>query len=137
MLVLNQRLVKKQGLTEDDVRKVMELHEFREGVFNSMEKLDPLKRSDVENLRVWAAIVEETEFKLQDAWKFTRNRNMHSWWYRVPHCTCPKLDNEDNMGLPYRTINASCPIHSETYEVPTLWDKVVWWFENLTKRIYR
>jgi hypothetical protein len=50
------------------------------------------------------------ETALQELWRFPKNRNYIKDWY-FPHCTCPKIDNDDRYpdGAYYRS--ADCPIH--------------------------
>lgn len=108
---LNEHLVTKQGLTKENVLEIKLIHVTLQDYFMQVSKQDPYdwsasdKRSIIET-------VEQLEFILQRAWKFEQNRNMHTWWYRVPHCTCPKLDNMDNMGTEHRYYSMTCPLHS-------------------------
>ena len=57
--------------------------------------------------------IEDIEYTLQGLWKFGRNRDFHIHWLETPGCTCPKMDNQDLMGAPYRITSATCPHHSE------------------------
>lgn len=105
---LNSNLIKKQDLNEDQIDKIADLHAFLE---ETMNKMDALKDGDVIELRELRDEVERLEFALQDAWGFPQDKNFHSWWYRVPHCRCPKLDNQDWYGTKFRITVANCPIH--------------------------
>jgi hypothetical protein len=110
---LNPDLIKWQGLTEEEVQEIVKLHEVRECVFGVMEETN-----DPADLRILAGVVEDLEFKLQDAWKFPRNRDWHCWWYRVPKCICPKLDNTERQGTKYRIYSGNCPVHSGFLKEP-------------------
>ena len=66
----------------------------------------------VDNLRDLAKLHEANEFELQDLWGFSRDSSMHRW-FEFPGCECPKMDNEERMGVPQagRIISGCCPIH--------------------------
>ncbi len=99
---LNPFLVEQQKLTKRDVKKIFKLHQEKSLVFDEMETSDDLRLVEE---------VKQLEFKLQDAWKFERNSSYHLW-YLIPKCRCPKMDNEENLGISnYRIINESCPWH--------------------------
>jgi hypothetical protein len=103
---LNERLIEQQGLTEAEVLILVELHEERERIFDLMTDTD-----DPDLLQELAAKVETVEFALQRTWKFPEDSNWHCWWYQVPKCCCPKLDNADRWGTKYRIFNGNCPVH--------------------------
>jgi hypothetical protein len=63
-----------------------------------------------------ARIVEGMEYTLQFLWGFPVDRNFHRYWYDVKGCVCPKLDNKDRFGTPYRVINPQCPFHGEQHD---------------------
>lgn len=69
----------------------------------------PLMYTSEENV---AAIVEGFEYVLQSVLKLPMDRNYHKYWYAVNGCKCPKLDNQDRWGTPYRVISSDCPYHS-------------------------
>jgi len=92
-----------------EIRKlILELHSLRHTYMHTMRKTDATNRGV---LRTLAQFVETVEFQLQEAWGFDRDDKFHSYWYRVPHCTCPKLDNKDVFGSAIRYINEDCPVH--------------------------
>jgi hypothetical protein len=57
--------------------------------------------------------IEDIEYTMQGVWGFTRDRDFHIHWLRRVGCTCPKLDNHDLMGAPYRIIAEDCPHHTQ------------------------
>lgn len=62
-------------------------------------------------LRSLARRVERLEFIQQDLWRFPLDESYH-FWYRVPKCTCPKMDNAEAWGVRnHRIIVSDCPIH--------------------------
>lgn len=105
-VVLNDRLVKNQNVSQSDQDVIHRLHELKHYVFQFMEDTD-----DVDKLKEFAQIVETIEYKLQKHWGFKIDRNYHDW-FTVPKCSCPKMDNMDAKGTPYRTISGSCKIHA-------------------------
>ena len=103
---ISEFLLEKQKAWEN-LETIKKLHKEKDRVFKKMEATD-----DSELLRKLAEQVEKIEFKLQEAWKFKKDKNLHRW-FEVPKCLCPKMDNRDMLGTEYRVINESCPIHGK------------------------
>ncbi len=55
--------------------------------------------------------IESLEFKMQEIFGFPVTSNYHRWWFESPKCTCPKMDNTDDLGTGIRHINLDCIIH--------------------------
>lgn len=102
---LNNFLIEKQGLSAETVSLILHAHYYMSQLFSEMEELDA-----PQDLREYAKKVEELEFYMQDLWGFPRNRAYHKFW-RVPHCNCHVLDNEDAYGSGTRYYSESCPVH--------------------------
>lgn len=109
--MLNKRLIEQQGLTEQEVAYIEQLHAQREEMFKEMEALDPAPTMDRTKLREYVGKLEQLEFEMQRGWKFEVNRDYHTWWYCAPHCECPKMDNRELQGTKYRITAGSCPLH--------------------------
>lgn len=80
-----------------------------------LEKADILYSSgerDNSKFRDIAESITSVEFQLQKAWKFPLDKNYHTYFLKLPGCTCPKLDNSDNIGTSTRYIRDSCVYHS-------------------------
>lgn len=107
-ILLNPDLIKKQKLDDEAVMQIMKWHQFRLSVFDIMAETD-----DPIWLHRLAAMVEEIEYELQRLWRFPRSRDHHTWWNRVPKCRCPRMDNAERYGTPYRIISGACPVHGE------------------------
>lgn len=103
--ILDEKLVSKQKLTEQQIAKIKELHCVKSIIFDCMFDSD-----DKEELHILAELLERLEYALQQAWGFPQDRNKHMWW-RALKCTCPTMDNEDAYGTEYRCINMKCPVH--------------------------
>jgi len=110
-VILNKKLIKKQGLSEEDELELVRLHQTKDQLFDFMEKLDPVE--DRLQLQLYGQLLESLEYNMQRVWKFDQNVAYHSWWYQVPHCKCPKMDNADPM-YPYKIFTVNCPVHGVT-----------------------
>lgn len=75
-------------------------------LFNLMEESD-----DVESLKAYAEKVTATEYFMQEAWGFDRNSDFHKYWFTMPNCSCPTMDNEEMIGTKYRITSMECIIH--------------------------
>lgn len=104
---LNSSLVLKQGLDVSELRNLKALHAEKLKYFDLMRETDYKHK-----LKEYAHEIECIEFEMQKAWHFTQDRNFHEW-YKVPKCTCPKMDNADNRGSNRRIIVMDCPVHGE------------------------
>ena len=106
-MVANKELIKKRGITEKGEQTINELHE----VLLICEK--DMEYNDVESNAFQGALENWREAKglLQKEWGFDVDSSM---WeeYRLPKCTCPKMDNDD-VGK-FMFVDASCPIHGDT-----------------------
>lgn len=108
---LNPFLIERQGRTEEDLDKIVELHRELHEVFDEMEAESP---ENTKRLSQLATIVQQLEFDLQEAWGFEKDANRHSWWFQVPHCACPLLDNLDSLGTELKYWVADCPVHGNS-----------------------
>lgn len=116
-IVLNKELLLKQRITEEDGGLIRISHTLKDGLFKKMSETD-----DKEELRTMAKMVENLEFIQQKLWGFPLDESFHLW-YIVPKCTCPKMDNQETMGVKnHRVIVSDCPIHW-TEEVQNNLDK--------------
>jgi len=123
--ILNEHLIKQQDLNEDDIAELEELHDTRARMFDKMAALDPKNDEDKDTLILYSHLLESLEYNMQRLWKFEQDSDMHSWWFRVPHCRCPKMDNADPLYSSVRIFRHDCPIHNhlleqhagETYEI--------------------
>lgn len=102
---INGRLVERQGITDEGLGVIKELHKLKIDIFQQARKA-----SDVAEIRRLAAEYEQLEFRLQAAWGFSVNVDYHRW-FDFPRCSCPKFDNEDRYGTPYRIYNQDCIVH--------------------------
>jgi hypothetical protein len=111
MAKLNPVLVERQGLNEQEVSHLERLHYVRKVLFQDMEQMDPKNDTERRELRYCVQELEALEFEMQKAWKFEEDKTKHTWWFRAPHCICPKLDNMERFGAEDKVITADCPLH--------------------------
>lgn len=105
MYNLNSNLIIKQGLDVSELRELKALHAEKLKYFDLMRETD-----DKIKLKEYAHEIECIEFQMQKAWHFPEDKNFHEW-YKVPKCTCPKMDNADSRGTQWRVIFSDCPVH--------------------------
>ena len=112
---INVDLAKKQGLTDEDLIKIKVYWINRWTIETLMEGLDPEVESNLHSLKTLFEKWRENEFELQEVWGFPRSADYHRD-FDLPHCTCPKLDNEDYLGTGYRVVTAGCIYHGPQKE---------------------
>ena len=55
--------------------------------------------------------LENLEYKMQELFGFKVDRDFHKYWKDLTGCLCPRLDNLENFGTPYRITTDDCPYH--------------------------
>lgn len=109
---LSTRLALKKSLTSSGLKILKDIHRKRFRLFEKIEAED-----DPILLRILANKIDDIEYELQDAWGFDRDKKYHSWWFKLPKCKCPVMDNMDNVGTNYNIISGNCPLHGNIKEV--------------------
>lgn len=97
---LQQRI---NEMTENEHTALTALHRLMDEIVDN-PRLDKYEASQ---------FIEDIEYTMQGLWGFTRDRDYHIHWLRRAGCTCPKMDNHDLMGAPYRFIAEDCPHHTQ------------------------
>jgi len=110
---LNPALAKKQGLTDENIDRLRELHCEMTELFEIMKMSDPENPPSETFFSDCVNLIESIEFLMQREWGFTQDANFHSWWFKAPHCNCPMLDNQDRVGSNSRVISQICPLHGQ------------------------
>lgn len=113
---LNWELAQSQGCSDEEMEAIVNSHIRRVVIFAEMAaynfaEMAAYKNTAIDELRRCAAELEELEFEMQAYWHFKHDRNHHTWWLFVPHCRCPKMDNQDPMYFGRRIILSGCPVH--------------------------
>lgn len=101
---INPNLVKSQGVSESGVKAIVKLHICRIKLEDSFDKL---AKNQAEYFNKWT----EIQFKLQRAWGFKEDVNMHKFW-TMKGCSCPVSDNEDRYPSKSYIYSNNCCVHS-------------------------
>lgn len=101
--MINKQHPNYASLNQHEIDAINYLHIAREAIFNAAEKNEYIAK---ELYLCWM----ELEATLQVIWGFPQNTNYIRTWY-YPHCTCPKIDNDDNYPHGHYVTNEECPIH--------------------------
>ena len=112
---INRNLLVKNNLKPKDIYKLDYLYNKLNYIFKISESLEEVKDKLPKKLYKKEANkigkeVEKLEDKLQETWKFEKNPLYYTYWYKIPGCSCPKMDNEENKGE-VRIIDYNCPYH--------------------------
>jgi len=105
--VVSDILIEQRNISDKSLERIKKLHLKRYQVKEQMTQT-----YDHSRLKMFANMIKDIEFELQDLWDFERDYSMHDW-FDVPKCTCPKLDNRDRKGTEFQIISLNCPIHGD------------------------
>ena len=103
---LNARLAIKKGVNDEQLEALKMSHQLRWMLFEAAKKSldEPLK------LKMLAAMFDSLEDEQQTLWNFGADPNFHRF-FDFPCCKCPKIDNAERLGTPYKIYAGNCPIH--------------------------
>ena len=111
---LNEALLKSQKVSDVQKENIISLHKELRKLFDRVQQMS---EKEVEALAYSIRTqVEDIEFKLQENWGFEVSSDYHQYWFYIPHCNCPKMDNRELFGVDRRIYNCSCPIHKDLCE---------------------
>ena len=105
---LNSRLAERQKVTANQLQALRASHVVRRTVFD-------LAKANIDHpttLQMLARVFDNLENEQQALWNFPVDPNHHRF-FDMPGCTCPRMDNEERLGTPYKTYDTTCPIHGE------------------------
>lgn len=104
----NARVFTQNGIedTPDRRERILRIHIARHYVFSEFRKSTPEDKMQLAVLRDQLHFIE---LMLQQEWGFPQDPDFHSYWYQVPYCKCPVMDNRDMFGM--KIINSDCPVH--------------------------
>jgi len=106
--ILNQKLLKKNKVTEAQEEKLYKLYEELDNIFKQDKTLDA---SNKEQAKTLVLELENLEFELQKNWNFPQSVNFHTYWSKLSNCSCPKLDNQERIGTGQRITVGDCIYH--------------------------
>lgn len=99
-MTANPKLIKERKIRPENAEQINQIHQEIDQLVADM--------AGAQQFSGYLAKYTELNYKLQDLWGFKRDKTKHRS-YRLPHCTCPKMDNDDAGGYYY--VNADCPVH--------------------------
>ena len=102
---LNEGLAKRQKITDEQLEALKLSHQLRWMLFETAKAT-----KEPTQLKMLAAVYDALEFEQQALWNFPRDPNFHRF-FDFPGCICPRIDNIDALGTPYRITVQTCPIH--------------------------
>ena len=111
MTAFNTKLIESQKVTLDQQEELDHIYTLLEGIFTLAKDLQISGDLTYTTGSVISNTLRDTEFMLQKFWNFPQDEDKHSYWFKLPGCTCPKLDNKDKWGTPYAIIQQDCPYH--------------------------
>lgn len=106
---LNPALLNQQKIDKPTYNRLIETHRMKFDVIDIMASLDPVIERG--HLKTAAGLIDEIEYLQQEIWGLPLNPDFHMFWI-VPHCTCPKDENEHLWGYPVHVIAPDCPVHT-------------------------
>jgi len=109
-MTINSKLAEERGVSIANQAKIEVRHTELDQIRKQMEQLDPSVGIDREQLKVLAESVTRIEYELQELWGFEKDSRYH-WWFNLPHCTCPKMDNRERMGTSSQVMDYNCIYH--------------------------
>ena len=89
---VSETLARTQGISDEAIAELVQLHKDRIDLFNLMKEMDP--KLDNEALFECSEEWQKGEFKMQKLWGFKEDPKYHRFW-NLPHCSCPSMDNID------------------------------------------
>jgi len=108
----NTRLARERGLSEIEMNKLQKLYNRVNEIFEVQRAyIDEGIKPDSKLLRSWDQMLHDIEYKIQEIWKFNKDKKFHHYWFEQPFCKCPKMDNQERVGVGNFIINCECPIH--------------------------
>jgi len=109
-VVLNQKLIEKQKITEEGVIKIKKPHRKKNKLFSKISRW--MEEGNDKKIILSAKKLKEIEFKMQDVWGFERDSNKHIHWFQNPACSCPTIDNFESF--PFRRLySGDCILHGK------------------------
>jgi len=110
---LNANLIRVNKVSVAAIVDIIKTHKKKDIIISQMNRMSLAAPNAFKLLRTAANAITKIEYRLQKLWGFPVNKNMHRFW-TLPHCSCPKMDNEDRYGTIYHIINQSCVLHGES-----------------------
>ena len=111
--MINEELAEQRALSEGAIERIQKLHVKRHKLHCKILKKLPSIGPEELRKKYWRAYW--IECKLQKLWGFPVDANYIKFW-RIPGCSCPRMDNDDRYPTGLYVYSGSCPIHGDNYE---------------------
>ncbi len=108
---LNEKLLNEQKVSTEQKNNLITLHARLRREFQIAKVLLDTDSLIPKHAKIIANEVKKIEFSMQENWNFEQDESNHKYWYRIPGCTCPIMDNDDMLGSRHRWFNDKCPYH--------------------------
>lgn len=102
--MINKELARERNISEDTQSEIECRHRLRDKFVKVLTEESPDTVLFKVCLRAW----RRNERDLQLLWGFEPDENKTREWH-LPHCTCPKMDNDDFSY--HRYVSEGCPLH--------------------------
>jgi hypothetical protein len=106
-MVANTRWVESRRISPVNVERINKLH-VESGVILACLNKASTPEDITREFKDWTRV----NYELQRLWKFKIDMFKHRG-YVLPHCTCPRMDNDD-MGY-HMYFGGDCPLHTKEW----------------------
>lgn len=107
---LNPHLIRERKIGWMAIKGIIKAHKEKDAIINAMMCVQVNHINMIKHLRLLAKEVTKIEYRLQKLWHFKKDKKFHRFW-ELPHCSCPRMDNEDRYPSKNYIINYSCILH--------------------------
>lgn len=115
---LNDKLIKVQQVDEVNLSKIHKAHADKLALFEEarlfltrLAKKGFMVDDDRRTCLAFNKRLQNLEYTAQDHWGFEKDILHHNWWLDMPGCECPRMDNQECIGVDRMILSASCPWH--------------------------
>ncbi len=107
--MIDIKLLREQGLSDEEIRDVKKLQSIKKELEEKMDKTTNSKELK-ELYGIWYKNEVSFYGKLFKGGTRVNSENLVRFW-ELPHCTCPFMDNHDRYPYGHYVVNCSCPVH--------------------------
>jgi hypothetical protein len=110
---INHYIVNRQNISDEILEEIKHLHIVRDDINKSLLAIIEDTSTSVNFKGLIKSLLSrwsDNEFKLQELWGFPADVNFHRFW-DIPGCKCPKMDNDERVGVDQKIITSTCPYH--------------------------
>ncbi len=108
MCVMDYKTAISNGLTRNDIKQLKSTYRK---IYRLIDKIE-LEKNTNKKIEL-AEKITNAEFELQRLWRFDHDAGYHKFWFQIPGCECPYMDNMDRLGTGTRVINENCIFHGQ------------------------